>query len=381
MNIGYEAKRIFHNRSGLGNYGRDLVRMLSQHYPGHSYYLYNPKPAGHRLFQPAGHRLFQPDGIQLVERLPRSRTDRLFYNLWRQRNVIKDLRNDRIELFHGLSGELPIGLTKHGIKSVVTIHDLIFLRYPELYSWIDRTIYFEKAKYAAHQANHIIAISEQTKRDIIEFLRVDESKITVIYQGCHPAFKRRYTEPEKQAIRRKYRLPQDFILNVGTIETRKNALLIVKAIEHLDVHLVIAGKKTPYVNELADYLEKHRLTAKVTFIHGASIDELAVLYQSALLFVYPSLFEGFGIPIIEALYSGVPVITSNVGCFEEAGGPHSRYVSPHDSQELSTAIATVLTDSVQRREMIDAGLAYSQNFNDDRIAGQIMSLYREIALA
>lgn len=373
MNIGYEAKRIFHNRSGLGNYGRDLVRMLSQHYPGHSYYLYNPKPAGHRLFQ--------PDGIQVVERLPRSRRDRLFYNLWRQRNVIKDLRNDRIELFHGLSGELPIGLTKHGIKSVVTIHDLIFLRYPELYSWIDRTIYFEKAKYAAHQANHIIAISEQTKRDIIEFLRVDESKITVIYQGCHPAFKRRYTEPEQQAIRRKYRLPQDFILNVGTIETRKNALLIVKAIEHLDVHLVIAGKKTPYVNELADYLEKHRLTAKVTFIHGASIDELAVLYQSALLFVYPSLFEGFGIPIIEALYSGVPVITSNVGCFEEAGGPHSRYVSPHDSQELSTAIATVLTDSVQRREMIDAGLAYSQNFNDDRIAGQIMSLYREIALA
>src|SRR5690606_36680526 len=152
MNIGYEAKRVFHNRSGLGNYGRDLVRMLSKYYPQNSYYLYNPKPAKHQLFQ--------PDGVQVVERLPRSRRNRLFYNLWRQRNVINDLSNDGIQLFHGLSGELPIGLSKQRITGVVTIHDLIFLRYPELYSPIDRTIYLLKAKYAAHQANHIIAISE-----------------------------------------------------------------------------------------------------------------------------------------------------------------------------------------------------------------------------
>lgn len=368
MNIGYEAKRIFHNRTGLGNYGRDLVRMLSKYHPENTYYLYNPKPAVHRLFQSGT--------ATVVERLPRSWFDRLFYNLWRQRNVIHDLRNDGIQLFHGLSGELPIGLSTRGIKSVVTIHDLIFLRYPELYSKIDRTIYFHKFKYAAHHADRVIAISEQTKRDVVDFLKVDANKVTVVYQGCHPAFKRQYSVIDKQAIRDKYGLPPDFILNVGTIETRKNALLIVKAIEHLDIHLVIAGKATPYVKELVDYMEKRQFTSKVTFIHGTTIDELAVLYQSALLFVYPSLFEGFGIPIIEALYSGVPVITSNTGCFHEAGGPHSCYVSPGDAEELSDALRTVLTDSKLRQRMIEGGFTYSQHFDDDRIADQLMRLYR-----
>lgn len=370
MKIGYEAKRIFHNRTGLGNYGRDLVRMLSTYYPENTYYLYNPKPARHQLFQ--------TETPQVVERLPRSRVDRLFYNLWRQRTILKDLRNDGIQLFHGLSGELPIGLSKQRINSVVTIHDLIFLRYPELYSKIDRTIYFHKFKYAAHHADRIIAISEQTKQDIVDFLKVDEERIKVIYQGCHPVFKQRYSVTDKQVVREKYRLPSDFILNVGTIETRKNALLIVKAIEHLDVHLVIVGKKTPYVKELVEYMEKRQFAHKVTFIHGAHIHELAVLYQSALLFVYPSLFEGFGIPIIEALYSGLPVITSNTGCFQEAGGPDSRYVSPDDAEELSDALRTVLTDTTLRQRMIDGGLAHSQNFNDDRIADRLMTLYRAV---
>ena len=370
MKIGYEAKRIFHNRSGLGNYGRDLVRMLSSYYPENEYYLYNPKPAA----QP----LYCPEATHIVERLPRSVRDRFFYNLWRQRNVVKDLQKDDIQLYHGLSGELPIGLARSGMKSVVTIHDLIFLRYPELYTKIDRTIYLHKFRYAAHQADRIIAISEQTKRDIIDFLKIDERKITVVYQGCHPAFKQRYTESEKQAVRDRYGLPRDFILNVGTIEARKNALAIIKAIEDLDVYLVIAGRKTPYLNELMAYLEKKKLTKRVTFIHGASVNDLAVLYQAALLFVYPSLFEGFGIPIIEALYSGVPVITSRGGCFPEAGGPHSCYVLPDDRGEFSTAIQTALTDTELRQRMVEGGRTYSQNFNDDYIADQLMNLYRSI---
>src|SRR5690606_27744462 len=252
------------------------------------------------------------------------------------------------------------------------------LRYPALYSAIDRTIYFQKFKYAARHADRIIAISEQTKRDVVEFLNIEERKISVIYQGCHPAFKKRYTAEEKQAVRDKYGLPRDFLLNVGTIETRKNALSIIKAIEQLDVHLVIAGKRTPYLKELVNYLERKHLTRKVTFVHGAPVDDLAIFYEAALLFVYPSLFEGFGIPIIEALYSGIPVITSSGGCFPEAGGPTSCYVMPNDQEAFSTAIETVLTDSALRERMIEAGLAYSQKFNDDRIAEQLMNRYREL---
>lgn len=370
MKIGYEAKRIFHNRTGLGNYGRDLVRVLSAFYPEHTYLLYNPKPSRHRLFH--------PDGIHVIERLPHSRIDRFFYNVWRQRNVVKDLAGDGVQLFHGLSGELPVGLSKLRIRSVVTIHDLIFVRYPELYSTIDRTIYLRKFKYAANHADRIIAISEQTKRDLIDFLKVDERRINVMYQGCHPVFKQPLTEAGKQAVRHKYGVPRDFVFHVGTVEARKNTLTLIQAVEPLDIHLVVAGRPTSYIKKVKEYIAKKNLTSKVTFIHGASVTELAALYQSALLFVYPSLFEGFGIPIIEALYSGVPVITSSGGCFQEAGGPSSVYVTPQDSSALSAAISTVLSDSQLRQRMVKAGLSYSLQFDDDRIADQLMALYNEI---
>ena len=369
MNIGYEAKRIFHNQTGLGNYGRDLVRMLSEYHPENTYYLYNPK-ASHR-------RLFESDRPHVIERMPQSSFGRLFNSLWRQYSMVHDLKRDGIQLFHGLSGELPAGLSKQLIKSVVTIHDLIFVRYPSLYPFIDRLIYSRKFNYAAHQADRVIAISEQTKQDIVEFLGVDETKISVIYQGCHPAFKQRYTDEERQAVREKYKLPNGFILHVGTIEPRKNTLSVVKAIAQLDVHLVIAGRPTPYLKEINAYIQRHGIASKVSFVHGATIHELAKLYQSALLFIYPSLFEGFGIPIIEALYSGVPVITSRGGCFPEAGGPYSRYVSPLDTEEIADAIRVVLTDSMLRQRIIDGGIAHSQHFNDDRIASQLMQLYVE----
>lgn len=370
MNIGYEAKRIFHNSTGLGNYGRDLIRVLSQYHPDNTYYLYNPKPSDRPFFLPAA--------TNVVTRLPRSGFNRVFYNLWRQRRVVQDLQQDGIQLFHGLSGELPYGLQRHGIRSIVTIHDLIFVRYPELYSRIDRTIYLRKFKHAAQHADRIIAISEQTKRDIVDFLQVDDTKIDVVYQGCHPAFKQRYSEPEKQLVCEKYRLPKDFVLNVGTIETRKNALAIVKAIQPLDVHLAIAGRPTPYLEELKTFITQQGLANKVTFIHNASLDELAKLYQSAQVFVYPSLFEGFGIPIVEALFSGLPVITTNGGCFPEAGGPHSRYVDPHDAEALSLAISMVLSDSTLRNTMVAGGLTHAQRFDDERIAQHMSTLYKSL---
>ncbi len=370
MKIGYEAKRVFHNRTGLGNYGRDLVRMLSRYYPQNTYYLYHPKPARQVLFR--------PPAAHVVERLPRSQFDRMFPNLWRQHRVVRDLGHDGVELFHGLSGELPMGLAGRGIKSVVTIHDLIFMRFPQLYSRIDRTIYFQKFRYAAHHANRVIAISEQTKRDAVEFLGVDESKVAVIYQGCHSAFKHRYAAAEVDVVRKQYGLPPNFVLNVGTIEARKNALSAVKAIEHLDTHLAIVGRKTAYTKEIVAYIDTKGLASKVSFLHGVPLEDLAKLYQAARVFVYPSLFEGFGIPIIEALYSGVPVVTSDVGCFREAGGPDSRYVSPTDIEGLADAIQAVLMNPTLRRQMIDGGYVHSRKFDDERIAEQLMSLYREM---
>lgn len=368
MNIGYEAKRVFHNKTGLGNYSRDLIRILNAEFPKNNYFLYNPKVARNELFK--------VNNVTTFEKNPNSFFYKKFKNIWRQKGVIKDLIKDKIEIFHGLSGELPSGLRKSNIKSVVTIHDLIFMRYPEFYSFFDREIHIYKFRKAARQANVVIAISEQTKADIIQFLKIPESKIKVIYQGCQNVFKESYSDQEKELVSKKFNLPNEFILNVGTIEARKNILAVVKAITNIDTHLIIVGGETSYTTEIKKYILENKIENKIIFLKGLSSKELAIVYQLATIFVYPSLFEGFGIPIIEALYSKTPVITTNSGVFPEAGGADSVYVDPNNIDEMHEKIQLLLTDEKLRTEMAKKGFNFVQKFNDKTIANQVMALYK-----
>jgi len=370
MKIGYEAKRVFHNKTGLGNYSRDLVRILAAFYPENQYLLYNPKKNKEVLFHHTSENV--------LEKLPATPFYKKFYNLWRQKGIISDLVNDTVEVFHGLSGELPTGLKAKNIKSVVTIHDLIFMRYPNLYSFFDRKIHFLKFKKAAQQADLVIAISEQTKSDIITYLKIPSEKIQVIYQGCQDVFKQNYSQTEKEVVIQKFQLPNQFLLNVGTLEERKNAFSIVKAIKDLDVHLVLVGKETDYSSQIHDYCKTHNLVHRVHFLKGLTSKELAIIYQLATLFIYPSIFEGFGIPIIEALYSKTPVITTNSGVFPEAGGPHSSYVNPKDITAMSTTIEALWNNENRRNEMAEKGLEFVQKFNDEVIAKQLMQAYADL---
>ena len=367
MRIGYESKRIFHNKTGLGNYGRDIIRGLSNYFPENMYYLYNPKNTNQNLFEANKWNVF--------ERLPKSKFSNKFYNYWRQKGVVKDLKTDNISIYHGLSGELPVGLKKNNIKSIVTIHDLIFMRYPNLYSFFDRKIHYLKFKKAAQNADKIIAISEQTKNDIVHYLKIDPEKIEVIYQGCQDIFKQTYNLEDKEKVRLKYELPEEFILNVGTIETRKNALLIVKAIKNCDTKLVLIGKKTKYADQIESYILENNLQNKVQILSGFSSVELAIAYQMATIFIYPSVFEGFGIPIIEALYSKTPVITNKFGVFPEAAGPDSIYINPENETELEDKINLLLKNENIRKEIAAKGFNFAQRFNDDRIAQSINEIY------
>lgn len=370
MNIGFEAKRVFHNKTGLGNYSRDLVRILSTYYPENNYILFNPKKSKKNLFV--------TNNTNVFEKKPSNFIFKIFKNYWRQKGVVNSLKKENISLYHGLSGELPKGLKKNNIKSIVTIHDLIFERYPELYSFWDRKIHFYKFKQAAKQADLVIAISKQTKKDIVSYLGIDESKIKVIYQGCQDVFKKTYTTQEKKLIRNKFNLPENFILNVGTIEERKNALLIVKAIKNIDTHLVLIGKQTEYCNEINKYIRTNNLEGKVHYLKGISNIELAIIYQMSSIFVYPSIFEGFGIPIIEALYSRTPVITTKSGVFPEAGGPNSVYIDSNNFEELGEKINELLLDKSKRENIANLGLEFVQKFNDDNIATEIMNAYKTV---
>ncbi len=367
MRIGFDAKRFFHNRTGLGNYSRNLIKLLSDSYSENDYLLFNPKQSSKFSIKYYSSKV--------IEILPLNFLLKKLNSLWRLYFISNDIKNKGIEIYHGLSGELPIGLDNK-IKKIVTIHDLIFIRYPHLYGFFDRKIYFWKFKYAATKADIVIAISEQTKRDIIHYLNVNPEKIEVIYQGCQDVFKKEYTFEEKKVVAEKYNLPKKFILNVGTIEERKNALLIVKAINNIDTNLVLIGKKTKYTDQIELFIKENHLKDKVLFLKGLTNVELAIIYQLSTIFVYPSIFEGFGIPIIEALYSKVPVITNKYGVFPEAGGPNSIYIDPENVAELEQQINLLLLNPNLRKEIVNKGFKFVQKFNDDKIAKSIEDVYK-----
>lgn len=372
FNIGYDAKRIFHNKTGLGNYSRDLIKILSKYYPNNNYFLYNPKITKSKLFSYESHTK------NIVEKNPLSWFHSKFYNYWRQRGIVTDLKKDKIDIYHGLTGEIPQGLKNKGIKTVVTVHDLIFMRFPQFYSFFDRNIHKIKARYAVKNADVVVAVSQQTKEDIIEFFGIEREKIQVVYQGCQEIFKHLFSTQEKNSVLQKFNLPKHYILNVGTIEARKNILAGVKAIQNIDTHLVIVGSETPYTKKVKEYITLNKLEPKISFLKGVTNEELAILYQSAQLFIYPSLFEGFGIPIIEALFSGIPVISSKGGCFSEAGGPSSIYINPNNVDELHEAIKTVLSDKVLRDNMIAQGYEYAQRFTSEYIGASFNTIYNEL---
>jgi len=362
MKIAFDAKRFFHNTSGLGNYSRDLVRILATYFPENDYILLNKNKS-----ERAKDILDLPN-VHFVE------TSR--GNFSRQLKMGKDAQHQNADIFHGLSGELPLKWGSKPIKKIVTIHDLIFIRYPKYYSFFDRKIHFWKFKKAADSADKIIAISEQTKQDIITFLKVPESKIQVIYQGCHKAFKEQQSEDFVQQTKEKFTLPDRFVLNVGTIEERKNLLNIVKALKDTNIPLVVVGKKTKYFKKVETFIRQNKIN--VHFLEGVSMHELAVIYKLADIFIYPSFFEGFGIPVIEALFSKTVVITSNTSCLPEAGGPDSVYIDPKNHLDIQAKIKFLWQNESERKRRAEKGFEYVQKFNDELIATELMNLYKNI---
>lgn len=368
MRIGFDAKRAFFNTSGLGNYSRDLISTMSVMYPDNQYVLYTPKCKDSIKFYIGPNVQISTPG----------KWHKMFKSYWRSIILTQQLKEENIELYHGLSAELPKNIDKTNINSVVTVHDLIFIRYPSLYHSLDRKIYLQKTLHASQVSDAIIAISQQTKRDLIEFLNIDKEKIEVVYQSCNPVFYSAVAENDKKEIKNKYGLPSKYILFVGTIEERKNLLQIVKAInEHnIKIPLVVIGKQRKYYYKVVEYIKEHNIADRVIFYHNVLFNDLPAIYQMAELFVYPSIFEGFGLPIIEALYSKTPVITSKGGCFPEAGGPDTIYIDPENVEELAFQINRVLTDSDLRKRMIENGYNFVQRFNNEKQAEEIMNIYK-----
>jgi glycosyltransferase involved in cell wall biosynthesis len=368
MRIGFDAKRAFNNYSGLGNYSRYIISNICRFYPENECFLYTPGILDEELFnRPAGTTVGQPGGIWKKSG-----------SLWRSFRLTDRLHKDSIDLYHGLSNELPYGIQNSGIKSVITIHDLIFLEHPELYQSFNRKIYEKKVRYGTRVASRVIAASEQTKEDIIRFLNVDESRIRVVYQGCHRQFYSRVSEETMQHTRQRFGLPSEYLLYVGTIEERKNLLKIVQALHHgkTDFPLVVVGRKTAYFNQVKLFIERNGLS-NVYFLDQVQASDLPAIYQGSAGFIYPSSYEGFGIPVLEALNSGVPVITSRGGCLEETAGKGGLLIDPNNQEEMIHAIRQVLEKSALRDRLIREGGAHALKFREEHTIPSLYNVYLE----
>ena len=240
-------------------------------------------------------------------------------------------------------------------------------------------IYARKFKYAAANTDRIIAISEQTKRDAVQYLNADPEKITVVYQGCNDVYKKEYSADLKNEVRHKYGLPEEFVLNVGTLQERKNALTLVKAVHGTNHHLVLVGSEKKYAQKIHAYIAENKLESQILFLKNVGDTELAAIYQMATIFCYPSICEGFGIPIIEALFSKTAVITSKGSCFPEAGGSHSVYIEPLDVDMLRNEIVRLFEHPELRKEIEEKGYQFVQKFSDEAVASQLFEVYKSVS--
>ncbi|GGB91983.1 glycosyltransferase family 4 protein [Dyadobacter sediminis] len=371
MRIGFDAKRAFANKTGLGNYSRFALNALSEYDPANKYFVYAPKN-NQNLF---------PEFPERAIHYPETFLDKKLPSLWRYSTITKQLRNDKIAIFHGLSNELPQGLHNAGIKSVVTIHDLIFERLPHVFNPIDRMIYRHKFQSACERADVVIAVSEQTKHDLNELYKVDNSKIRVVYQDCNPLFKKLVNEPEKDKIAELYNIKGPYILSVGTLEERKNQHRLVEAfarINRKDFKLVLIGKPTAYIKKIQQIIFENKLEKEVVILQHVPTAHLPALYQKAEVFAYISVYEGFGIPILEALHSGTPVLSAKGSCLEEAGGPGGLYADPYKTEDISKQLEKLITDASLRTSLTEAGKIHVTQFSGEKIAAQLIDIYNQL---
>ena len=368
MRIGFDAKRLFTNFTGLGNYSRNLVASLADHFPQHQYFLYTPELSDHNQ------TAFFQDSSKYTIRQPRFGSG----SFWRSMGVKRILEQDELDIFHGLSHEIPFNLQSTSFKTVVTIHDLIFKIFPDQYPLIQRQIYDFKCRYACKNADAIIAISEHTKADIIRSYSIDPNKISVIYQSCDPVFQMEQVNTSFDHLE----LPSNFLLYVGSIIERKNLLNVVRALKHLpddlQLPLLVVGRGKSYEQLVRRYLEAHQLQELVIFKPDINLQELAHLYHSAEMLLYPSEYEGFGIPVIEALSCGTAVITSTSSALPEAGGPAAHYIEAEDPEAIGKGIEKLLTDTTYRDSLIQKGKRHVKQFDRKKLAEQMEQLYQNL---
>lgn len=301
--------------------------------------------------------------------------------LWQNFVLPRLLFRENIDVFHMPDHLLPLLPIK--AKKIITVHDLCFYKYPQTFGFMKRYYKIFLTPLSIKQADFIIADSFSTKSDIIEIFSCNPEKIGVVHLGVSNEFKVLKDFDRLEDAQKKYNLPSNFILFVGTLEKRKNIESLIDAYRILkekkyEVTLVIVGKKGWLYQGIFDKVKKYNLENHVVFISGVDQNELVALYNLAKVFVYPSLYEGFGLPVLEAMACGCPVIASNVSSIPEIASNASILIDPKNIEELCSAIEKVLIDDELRNGLIKKGLERVKNFTWEKCVKETLAIYNSI---
>lgn len=355
MNIGFDAKRYFNNRTGLGNYSRSVVEALLKSHPENQYVLFSSGQEGRTI----------TSGLVVAETRRKG-------SLWRVMGMKKDLVSTGIQVYHGLTNEIPWGLKDSSVKTVVTIHDLIFKRFPDYYRFADRWIYNLKTRYALRNAGVVIAASETTANDIKRFYEIDSSKIKVVYQPVDAVW---YQKPSDSPVKSPY------ILFVSSFTQRKNHGSLIEAFAKIqkqtDLHLVLAGAKGETLEKCLAFVQSEKLTDRVHFFVDCDFETLHSLMYEASLVVNCSFFEGFGIPLAEAAVCNKPMAVSDIPVFREIAGKAARYFNPNNSDEIAAVMLESLAPEYQVGMQAGRGELLAK-IDADNIAGQLNQIYKSL---
>jgi len=360
-----------HGRAGLGRYAESLAGALVRQAPGRFALFYNF----------AG----RPRALPELEGVPR-RSVGLGYKPWRMAVWLGQLAGlgfDRLlpnaELYHATEHLL---MPLRRVPTVLTVHDLIFKLFPRYHKRLNYWFLNAVMPLFVRRADAVIAISQATRRDLITHYGTPPEKITVVYEAAAPCF-RPPTAEAVAAVRARYGLPERFLLTVGTIEPRKNLVRLLETLVRLrreepKLHLVVVGSRG-WLYE--DFFRRRAELGLENVVHlpGYVPDaDLPAVYGAATVVVMPSLYEGFGLPVLEAMACGVPVVSSRAASLPEIGGEAARYFDPTNVEEMTAVLAQVLGDADLRAEMRAAGLERAARFSWERTARETMAVYERV---
>jgi glycosyltransferase involved in cell wall biosynthesis len=373
MRIGIDASPILKERAGVGNYTYQLIKCLSRLDRVNQYVLFY---CHHQNVRDRIMKLENPNFESRTIRFP-IKIMKMFWASIRRPKV--DRWVGKVDLYHSTAFYLnPI---TNG-KSVLTIFDVNFLAMRKFTLWSGRWHFAPKMKDYTKRCHHIITVSESSKREIIKYLNVPEEKISVIYGGYSDIFKPKTDDRLSGEVKRKYNITGNYLLYVGTLEPRKNLKGLIQAYTQCqakkDFLLVLAGGKGWKYEHIFRLVDKLQLQDQVIFTGYVEEADLPGLYQGASLFVYPSFYEGFGLPPLEAMACGLPVIVSNTTSLPEVVGDAGVYVDPNDVEQIAFSIDTVLSDSELRRNLTQRGSERARLFSWEKTAKATLQLYEQV---